>query len=30
MLNGGETCVDHGEIMEACIVLTVDGTTPGG
>ena len=30
MLNSGETCVDHGEIMEACIVLTVDGTRPGG
>ena len=30
MLNDGNACVDHGEIIDACIVLTVDGTTPGG
>jgi hypothetical protein len=30
MLNDGNACVDHGEIMDACITFTVDGTTPGG
>ena len=28
LLNGGEVCVDHGEIVEVCQQFAIDGTTP--
>lgn len=30
LLNDGNACVDHGQIIRACAVLSVDGTVPGG
>ena len=28
LLNSGEVCVDHGEIIEVCKQFAIDGTTP--
>ena len=28
MLNEGNACVDHGEILAACATFSIDGTTP--
>ena len=30
LLNDGNACVDHGQIISVCAVLTVDGAVPGG